>query len=125
MTQEESEQIEELVMIWYGWTIRYRPQLGAPRISVYGKGSGSADHYVEAEEVDARIDADKAEQVDVCIDQLPWQKRSAVDIHACRKASGISVMRNPRMQGVNIHVEYQAAKEILLPMLRRRGMIRG
>lgn len=124
MTQEESEQIEELVMIWYGWTIRYRPQLGAPRISVYGKGSGSADHYVEAEEVDARIDADKAEQVEVCIDQLPWQQRSAIDLHASKKASRLSVMRNPRIPAAEIHTLYQCAKVSLLPMLKKRGMIK-
>ena len=124
MTQEDSEQVEELILIWYRWTIRYRPQLGAPRVSVYGKGSHSADHYVEPEELDDRIDSEKAEQIDACLDNLSWQQRSAVDIHACRKASGISVMRNPRLQAAQVHVEYQAAKESLLPMIRRRGMIK-
>ena len=124
MTQDESEQVEELVMIWYGWTIRYRPQLGAPRVSVYGKGSGSPDHYAEPEEIDARIDADKAEQVEVCIDALPWQQRSSIDLHASRKASGIAVMRNPRIPAGEIHSLYQSAKDSLLPMLRRRGMIK-
>jgi len=125
MTQDESEQLEDLIMVWYRWTIRYRPALGVPRVSVYGKGSGSPDHYADADEIDQRIDDGKAEQVDVCLDCLPWQQRSAIDIHACRKVSGISVMRNPRLPPEKAHAEYQLAKESLLPLLKKRGMVRG
>ena len=38
MTDEESMQVEDLLMVWYDWTSRYRPALGAPRASIYARG---------------------------------------------------------------------------------------
>ena len=124
MTQGESNQVEELIEIWYRWSMRYKPRLGAPRISAYGRGAGSSDTYVDSEEIDNRIESDKAEQIDACLDSLPWEKRSAVDVHACNLAAGNKVIRNKRMSTEQHHIEYQAAKGMLLPMLRKRGMIR-
>lgn len=124
MTLDESNQVEELIEIWYRWAMRYKPKLGAPRISAYGRGARSSDTYVDSEEIDSRIENDKAEQIDACLDNLPWEKRSAVDVHACNKAAGNKILKNPRLSHEQHHIEYQAAKELLLPMLRKRGMIR-
>src|SRR5690606_2667289 len=35
MTSDESAQIEQRLMTWYHWAKRYRPALGAPRVSPY------------------------------------------------------------------------------------------
>ena len=124
MTQDQSEQIEMLIEIWYWWATKYRPKLGAPRVSVYSRGSESSDVHVDADEIDQRIAAEKAEQIDACLDALPWENRCAVDLHACNKAAGNKLVKNPRMSREQHHVEYQNAKSMLLPMLKKRGMIK-
>jgi len=124
MTREESDQIEELLLIWYEWARRYRPALGAPRVSPYGRGSSGDAYGPSGDEVDARIAAEKAAAVDVCLNELTWQQRSAVGIHIANKAAGSTVYKNPRLTPEQHHSSYQEAKSTLLPMLRKRGMVR-
>lgn len=125
MTQDESHQIEELLLIWHDYAKRDYPELGAPSRSPYWTPAESGDVYIDPDEVDERIRAEKASHVDFCISQLSWQQRSAIDIHAHIKATGVAVWRNPRLTREQHHSEYQAAKLLLLPMLRGKGMIRG
>lgn len=124
MTQDESQQIEELIMNWHEFARRDYPDLGAPSRSPYWTPAESGDVYIDPDEVDERIRAEKAAHVDFCLNQLTWQQRSAVDIHATIKATGAAVWRNPRMTREQHHSEYQEAKRLLLPMLRGKGMIR-
>lgn len=124
MTREESEQIEELLMRWYEWARAYRPALGAPRVSPYGRGVESSDVYSDGDDVDARIAAADAEAVDACLNELTWQARAAVGIHIANRAAGAEVYRNPRMTAEESHQHYQQAKMDLLPLLQRRGMLR-
>lgn len=124
MTREESEQIEELVMVWFRWTRAYRPNLGAGRVSIYARGmweSGETD----AEEIDQRLATAQAEQMDVCIDSLRWQLRAAIGVHAGNRAAGARVFNNPRMTPQQQHAAYQEAKTELLPALRRNGLVIG
>ncbi|MFY3456952.1 hypothetical protein ACOTJD_09845 [Achromobacter xylosoxidans] len=123
MTREESEQIEALVMVWYRWTSAYRPNLGAGRVSIYARGVSEAVDG-DADEIDQRLAAAQAEQVDVCIDSLRWQLRAAIGIHAGNKAAGARVFSNPRLTPEQQHAAYQEAKAELMPALRRRGLIR-
>lgn len=124
MTREESEQIEALVMVWYRWTRAYRPNLGFGRISIYARGVSDATCGDE-EEIDQRLAAVQAEQVELCIDALRWQLRAAVGIHAGNKAAGACVFRNPRLTPQQQHAAYQEAKAELLPLLRRRGLVKN
>ncbi len=124
MTREESEQVEALLVEWFGWTRAYRPNLGAGRVSIYARGvSEVADS--DADEIDQRLAAARAEQVDVCIDSLRWQLRAAIGIHAGNKAAGAVVFSNPRLTPEQQHAAYQEAKAVLIPALRRRGLIRN
>lgn len=124
MTREESDQIEALVLGWYRWTAAYRPNLGAGRVSIYARGvSEAADS--DADEIEQKLAAAQAEQVDVCIDSLRWQLRAAIGIHAGNKAAGARVFNNPRLTPEQQHAAYQEAKAELMPALRRRGLVRS
>ncbi|CUR82594.1 hypothetical protein [Achromobacter xylosoxidans] len=125
MTREESEDIEELLLAWYRWTAGYRPNLGAGRVSIYARGVSDSETYVDAEYIDERIDTARAELVEVCVDELRWQLRAAIGVHAGNKAAGSVVFRNPRLTPEQQHAAYQEAKVALLPLFYKRGLIRA
>lgn len=124
MTREESEQIEALLLEWFRWTRAYRPNLGAGRVSIYARGVSEAVDS-DADEIDQKLTAARAEQVDVCIDSLRWQLRAAIGIHAGNKEAGARVFSNPRLTPEQQHAAYQEAKAELMPALRKRGLIRS
>ena len=123
MTEDQSAQIEDLLQVWYAWTMRYRPALGAPRASIYARGSESSDVYADADEIDARIAAEQARQVDACIDTLSGLHKSAVGIHAANRYAGRVVFRNPRLTPEATHALYLEAKQTLFSLLASRGQI--
>ena len=124
MTDDESAQVEDLLQVWYAWTSRYRPALGAPRASIYARGSESSDVYADADDVDARIEAEQARQVDACIDTLSTLHKSAVGIHAANRYVGHVVFRNPRLTPEATHILYLEAKRSIFSMLVSRGMVK-
>lgn len=124
MTQDESEQVDELLMAWYLWSLRYKLKLGAPSKATYYTIPSSGDVHADPEDVDDRVESEKASQIDACIDNLIWQQRSAVDVHCANRHSGNKVMNNPRIDKAAHVAFYKEAKALLLPMFRRRGMIR-
>lgn len=124
MTRDESEQIEALVMDWYFWTRNYRPKLGAPSRTSFAHGAASDYVHESDDDRDARLAVDRAEQVDVCIDALRWQLRSALGLHAANKAAGAEVFSNPRLSREEQHAAYQEAKSELLRPLVLRGLVK-
>lgn len=122
ITREESDQVEALIMEWYHWSRGYRPKLGVGRVSAFVRGM-TADEAYDDEDVDARLAATRGEQTELCIDELPWQQRSAIGLHAGNKAAGARVFSNPRLTPEQQHAAYQEAKVALLPALRRRGLV--
>ena len=68
------------------------------------------DAYVDSEDVDARLNAARCQQVDLCIDELPWQQRAAIGVHAGNKAAGAAVFRNPRLSPQAQHAAYLDAR---------------
>lgn len=123
MTREESDQVEALIMEWYHWSRGYRPKLGVGRVSAFARGMMPDDAYVDDEDIDARLTAARGEQTELCIDELPWQQRSAIGVHAGNKAAGARVFSNPRLTPEQQHTAYQEAKAALLPALRRRSLV--
>jgi hypothetical protein len=122
MTQDESEKIEELLMVWYDYENSYRPALGAPRVS-----ASCRDHRPDSGEVhDTGADRDDmlerltAETVGACIDELPYMQRAAIGVHCRNRRASATVHRNPRIE--DQHAAYQEAKAALCPRLRVRGM---
>jgi len=124
MTDDQSAQVEELLQVWYAWTRRYRPALGAPRASIYARASDSSDVYADTDEIDARIGAEQARQVDACIDTLSGLHKSVVGIHAANHYAGNVVIRNPRLTAEETHGLYQQAKKILFVQLVNRGLVK-
>jgi len=123
----DSDPAEALIMTWYYWARSYREFLWHSNISPMFRSAYSGithDPDIEREDREAKIARQQAEQVDVCIDELPtWQMRSAVSLHAASKAAGAKVFRNPRMNAVQLHETYLEAKTLLTHMFVRRGLI--
>ncbi len=125
MTDDESAQVEDLLQVWYAWTSRYRPALGAPRASIYARGSESSDVYADADDVDARIEAEQARQVDACIDTLSTLHKSVVGIHAANRYAGRAVFRNPRLTPAATHALYLEAKQIIFQRFINQALIKS
>lgn len=129
MTLEQSEEIEDLLAIWYDWSQAYKPALGAPPASPFARlaKSSEANYHADdaAEIADERINSDLAEQVDLCIDELPGVKyRAAIDT-SMRNKRGPAVWRSGRHSIEEQHQIYQEAKGLLMPLLRKRGVMRN
>ena len=61
---------------------RLSPQAGRGPHRRLARGMVPDDAYVDSEDVDARLNAARCQQVDLCIDELPWQQRAAIGVHA-------------------------------------------
>lgn len=123
MTFDESEQVEELLEIWYDYEASYRPALGAPRISPscreYIGGEGG---YADDEGVDDALNKATAESVALCVDELELMQRAAIQVHMRNKHVKASVHRHPRIE--DQHKAYKGAKEALLELLKKKGLIK-
>lgn len=124
MTKDESEQLEELLMTWYHWAKAHREHLGHSRVAPGFQGVSDLDAYGDDDDTDAKLNRYVAEQVDVCLSTLPVDLRAAVGINLRNKDVPNQVFRNPRCTLEEQHQRYQQAKDALLPMLRKRDMIK-
>jgi len=135
MTIDESNQIEELLNEWYAWQAGYTLRLGYGRVDPTCRGFSESDRAVSAddraEEADRKAAKRRAEQVDLCVDELPWQERAAIQRHmkaktvdAMNRACAASVWHDARIYGQpNMHELYQQAKRSICMQLRRRGVL--
>lgn len=122
MTLDESQQIEDLLVIWYRYDRSYMPNLGAPRVCPSSRGYSSGDVHEDAEDRDDDLDRIKAQAIAKCVDELHYLHRAAIGVHMRNRMAGISVHRNPRIE--DQHTAYQAAKSQLLPKLIWCGLIK-
>ena len=123
MSQSESDQVEELLMLWYYKTKSEREKLGYSGVSAGFQFAETSDLYADQDEIDRRIDCMKADDVGGCIASLPGVYRSIIGNHAANKA-GPSVYIYPRMTKEEQHAEYLVAKSMLLPMMVFRGLVK-
>lgn len=124
MTEDQSAKLEDYLMIWYDYERSYRPHLGAPRVSTYCRGAQASEVHDDRDEADYRYEKMIAETVSACMDELPWQQRSAITIRCEARKSGASVIRNPRMTIEDHHKQYQAGKAAIFGMPRMRDLMR-
>ena len=127
MTQEVSDEIEDLLLTWHYWMAAQRPYLGAPRVSPGFAHADTTDIYEDGDDRDAKINRYQAEQVGVCMDELCFEHRLVLSDYAKNRAVGAAVFRNPRLQYLSRearHAAYQEAKAALLPRLLKRDLIR-
>jgi hypothetical protein len=127
MTQDQSDQIEDLLVVWHCWMQAQRPYLGAPRVSPGFAHADTTDIYEDGDDRDDKINRYQAEQVNVCLDELRFEYRLIISAHAKNKAAGSAVFRNPRLQYLSPaarHAAYLEAKVALLPHLIKRDLIR-
>ncbi|KVE25724.1 hypothetical protein WS67_17640 [Burkholderia singularis] len=114
----------------------YTPGLGYGRVDPTCRGFSESDRAVttdeRAEETDRRAAKRRAEQVDLCVDELTWRERAAIQRHmkakrvgAMNTACGARVWSDPRKVDLSVtHADYQGAKEALYPRLKQRGLLR-
>ena len=123
MTQDESEQIEELIMVWFNWSKAHREQLGYSRVSPGFIHAQTHEVYDDDDDRDAKLARYTAEQVEYCINQLDVLLRAAIGIHAANKAAGAAIFKSPRLSRDEQHAMYKSAKDALLPMFVRRNLV--
>lgn len=122
MTEDQSEQVEHLLTVWYDYERSYMPALGAPRVSVSCRGHDAGDVHDTGADRDEKLNRITAESVGACVDELHYLHRAAIGVHCRNKAAGMSIHRNPRIE--EQHTAYQQAKMALWPKLKRRGMVK-
>lgn len=129
MTEDQSEQVEELLLAWHRWQSQYTEATGFPRCSPSLRECEiPTKHQTDrerSEAVDAKIFKRNGETVDACVDALPtWQHRAALQTSLTNKRAGYSVFSNPRLSPEESHRYYQESKELLLPKFVTRGLIK-
>jgi hypothetical protein len=129
MTQDQSDQIEELLISWHRWQDSYTPALGAPRCSpTCREYEIPAKHQTDqerSEAVDAKLFKRNGETVDACVDALPrWEHRASIQMSMSNKRAGYSVFSNARLSAEESHRFYQESKKLLLPKFMARGLIK-
>src|SRR5690625_2628214 len=122
MTQDESQQVEDVLQIWFDYEDSYRPALGAPRVSPSCRGHDPGNVHDTGDDRDAKLNKITAEAVGSCVDELHYLQRAAIGVHFRNKRAGVSVRRNPRIE--EQHAAYQEAKLALWPLLKRKGLVR-
>lgn len=123
MTQDQREQMESLLDVWYDYEDRFRMALGAPKVSVSCRDHQpeSGDVHTTSQDRDELLERLKAESVAACIDELHYMQRAAINVHMRNKRARVSVHSNPRIE--DQHKAYQEAKAALWPLLRRKGLV--
>ncbi len=125
MTQDQSDQIEELLMGWYYWAKASREFLGHSRVSPMFRGVDAelGEVHSDSDVVDAKINSYNSEIVDACLGDLLIDMRAAIGVHTRNKAVGTSVHRHPRIAIEQQHIIYLEAKKRLCPVLIRKGIV--
>lgn len=123
MTEDQSAKLEEYLMIWYDYERAYRPHLGAPRVSSYYRGVPSTGGLSDRDEAEHRYEKMIAETISACMDELPWQQRSAISIHCEVKRTGASIVRNSHMTIEEHLAHYRAGKQAIFEMPRMRELL--
>lgn len=124
MTKDESEQLEELLMTWYHWEKAQRDNLGYRTVAPGFQGVSDLDGYGDTDETDAKINRYIGQQVALCIAMLDLELRVSIGFSMKNKDAPNKVFINPRCSREEQHRRYQEAKDKLLPMLRRRDLIK-
>jgi hypothetical protein len=129
MTEDQSYQIEELLLAWHRWQSQYTEAMGFPRCSPSLRDCEiPTKHQTDQERsevVDAKIFKRNGETVDACVDSLPrWEHRAAIQASMTNKRVGYSVFKNPRLTAEQSHEFYQEAKDLLFPKFIARGLIK-
>ncbi|MFM0044104.1 hypothetical protein [Paraburkholderia sediminicola] len=126
MTQDQSDEVELLLRIWFEWQCRqsiamhakmyYRPTDMTCRQSVTQRACDEDD-----EAAYQWADDQQSEQVQLCVDELTIEQRAAISTSMRNKSSDASVWRSVRVG--DQHAVYQWAKESLFPLMRTRHLI--
>lgn len=129
MTQDQSDQVEALLLAWHRWQSSYTAATGFPRCSPSLRDCEiPTKHQTDqerSEAVDAKLFKSNGETVDACVDALPrWEHRASIQMSMSNKRAGYSVFSNPRLSAEESHQYYQDAKDLLLPKFVTRGLIK-
>lgn len=121
LTLDQIEQVEELLIVWYGYEASYRPALGAPRVSPSCREYRSGNVHDGTDETDALLNRATAEAVGLCVDELTLQERAAVQVQMRNRVARAAVHRHPRTE--NQRMDYYSAREKLWGKLLAKGLL--
>lgn len=114
--------LDDLLYDWFSREQGYQAVEGYARSDAACKGSASSDQWRTSDEViDDRIEAYVMPAISEAVDELPGDHRLAILIEQ-RNRMGPEVWKNPRAKDRQPEA-YQAAKEAIKPILRRKGVI--
>jgi len=124
MNDDQSEEVEGLLVEWYGWARAQREFLGHSRVSPMFRNIDWSEVHDTGTDVDARLHNITAEMVEACLGELKVLERAAIEVHLRNR--GAAVFRNPRLGSPEQHHHaYLEAKEKLFPILRRKGLVKA
>lgn len=125
MTQDEIDQVENLLLTWHDYENAYRLALGAPRVSPSCRGYDAGEIHEDGYDRDAKLNKIKAEAVDACIDTLKLIYRVAITTHLRNKRAKMAIFRHP-MLGTpeQAHQWYLDAAALLWPLLKNKELVR-
>jgi hypothetical protein len=116
----------DTLLEWYEFQAEYRPKLGFERRSRESSGYRISRQWLEEADIDDEIDthirAQRAEEVERCVDRLEPRFRAAIQTEMRNRLAGASVFSSSRNAGTH-DADLRAALALLKPMLSGRGLL--
>lgn len=120
------ESVTAMLLTWHHWQDGWT----SARIHVDPTCAGYRApnrQWMTLAEVSAEVDAvelnRRCEQIDLCVDALPWQHRAAIHTHMRNLRADAQVWRIPDQPAWASESAYRAAVLALVPLLQERGML--
>jgi hypothetical protein len=115
--QSNKEIAESLLMEWHRWADRYRPKLGAPRVSPYCQQSVTSKQYDDpADLAHDKVYQSQMQAVDFCVSAIAVPMQQAIGCEMKNRACGAKVWRCPGATNFGV------ALDAVMVVMRKRGL---
>lgn len=120
------EAVLDTLLEWYEFQAEYRPKLGFERRASESSGFRISRQWLDDNELDDEIDtqlrAQRAEQIERCVDRLEPRFRAAIQTEMRNRLAGATVFSSARNAGTH-EADLRAALALLKPMLSARDLL--
>lgn len=108
---------DQLLEEWHAWSAQYRPALGVPGCSPASREAQSSKQWQSTAEIaEDSIRRLEMENVEWCVDAIALPCRQAIGIEMKNRAVRARVWSCPGA------ATYAEALEVILPVMKRRGL---
>ena len=118
LSPELDYRVEELLFEWWPWENNYSPAPRPTISSIYLTTRNRSGYDSSEQLIGENTNHQKLDAIGASVGSLPRAHREAIDIHMLN-ATTAAVWRSNRL-GANAELLYIEAKELLVPMLRKR-----